>query len=199
MPQPQRLPPWPDLAPLEPILDAANIIGLFEWNIAENRIFPCLGMARIFGLDLATIREGAPASAFTSALHPKDRAAFSARAGHGRKSVEQTIYRVSASGIAAQRTILDVTRLSFGPDGKPDWACGALFDYLGEAKAATMPAGAHKVLAALDRAAGLAIELRHVVQAIRSPTLHSLVDMVLIEIASSLASQMDRPEASRLN
>lgn len=198
MPHLQRLPPWPDLAPLEPILDAANIVGLFEWNIAENRIFPCLGMARIFGLDLSIIREGAPASAFAAALHPNDRAAFAARAGHGRRGVEQTIYRVSGGDTVSTRTILDVTRLSFDTNGTPDWACGALFDYPG-AKAAPTTAGAHKVLAALDRAAGLAIELRRVVQEVQSPTLHSLVDMVLIEIASSLARQMERPETARLN
>ena len=156
-------------------------------------------MARIFGLDLSTIHEGAPASAFVSALHPKDRAAFSARASHGRSGVEQTIYRVSAQGSAAMRTILDVTRLSFDSDGTPDWACGALFDYPGANAAASAPSSAHKVLSALDRAAGLSIELRRVVQEIQSPTLKALVDMVLIEIASSLARQLDRPEATRLN
>ncbi|WP_210245067.1 hypothetical protein [Methylobacterium haplocladii] len=156
-------------------------------------------MARIFGLDLSTIREGAPASAFLAALHPKDRAAFSARVGHGRRGVEQTIYRVSAPGSAATRTILDVTRLSFDANGSPDWACGALFDYPGDNKPGMLPSSGHKVLAALDRAAGLAIELRRVVQEVQSPTLQTLVDMVLIEIASSLARQMERPEMARLN
>ncbi|TXN25110.1 hypothetical protein [Methylobacterium sp. WL9] len=198
MPHLQRLPPWPDLAPLEPILDAANIVGLFEWNIAENRIFPCVGMARIFRLDPAIIREGAPVSAFVPALHPKDRAAFSGRVSHGRKGLEQTIYRVSDTGDAAPRTILDLMRLSFDEHDTADWACGALFDYPGT-EAATVPLKAQKVLAALDRAAGLAIDLRGAVQDIQSPTLHALVDMVLIEIASSLARQLERPEVSLLN
>lgn len=198
VPSLQRLPPWPDLAPLEPLLDAANIVGLFEWNIADNRIFPCLGMARIFRLDPAVIREGAPVSAFVPALHPKDRAAFSARVNHGRKGIEQTIYRVSDTGDAAPRTILDLMRLSFDARGTADWACGALFDYPGT-EAETLPLKAHKVLAALDRAAGLAIDLRSAVQDIQSPTLHTLVDMVLIEIASSLARQLEQPEASLLN
>lgn len=194
----QRLPPWPDLAPLGPILNAARIVGLFEWNIAEDRIFPCLGMARIFGLDVSTVRRGAPSSAFVAALHPGDRTTFTERPSPTQGRIRQTIYRVAPAGHGSPRTILDVTQLSFDAHGKPDWACGALFDHPG-AGSSTTPLNADRILDTLDRAAGLAIELRGVVRDIKSPTLHLLVDMVLIEIASSLGRQIDRPELSRLN
>ncbi len=187
-----RLPPWPELAPFQPILEAANIIGLFEWDRGSGRIVPCLGMARLFGLDRNSILAGAPVEAFLPALHPDDRAAFSERARLDGLVATQMRYRLTDAA-GREHAILECARYTLDAQGYPRWGCGALFEPPPEFGGALRKGMADE---RLIRAAQLAVELCETVRGLQLPALNALLKLTLHEIGSHIADS-ERQAATR--
>jgi PAS domain S-box-containing protein len=54
-------------------LDAAGIVGTWDWNIKDDMIVADRHFAELYGVDPADAARGAPISAFTAGIHPADR------------------------------------------------------------------------------------------------------------------------------
>jgi PAS domain S-box-containing protein len=54
-------------------LENAKILGLWEWDIAKDRVVADSRFANLFGVDPQKAAKGAPLEAFVSGIHPDDR------------------------------------------------------------------------------------------------------------------------------
>lgn len=51
----------------------AGLVGSWDWNVAEDRVFADERFAEAFGVDPALATEGAPLAAYLAGVHPEDR------------------------------------------------------------------------------------------------------------------------------
>ncbi len=51
----------------------AGVIGIWDWHVAEDRVFSDERFARLYGVDPAEAAAGAPVSRFSQNIHPEDR------------------------------------------------------------------------------------------------------------------------------
>ena len=58
---------------LQLALGASGMVGLFDWHIPEDRLFPDARFARVFGLDPERAAAGVPLGEFVQVIHPDDR------------------------------------------------------------------------------------------------------------------------------
>ena len=54
-------------------LEAASVVGTWDWDLVQNRIYADSHFARLYSVDPASAAAGAPVSDFISGVHPDDR------------------------------------------------------------------------------------------------------------------------------
>ena len=58
---------------LQLALGASGMVGLFDWHVPEDRLFPDARFARVFGVDPERAAAGVPLAEFVERMHPEDR------------------------------------------------------------------------------------------------------------------------------
>ncbi|MDP3418420.1 PAS domain-containing sensor histidine kinase [Falsiroseomonas sp.] len=66
---------------LQLALGASGMVGLFDWHIPEDLLYPDERFARVFGVDAARAANGVPHAEFVQAMHPDDRLRVQAAIG----------------------------------------------------------------------------------------------------------------------
>lgn len=102
-------------------LDAAQGVGIWDWDVPRDRVYADAGFARLYGVDPVAAANGVPVAEFMRRIHPEDREAVE-------RSMEQCLreggdfsseYRLVQPG-GAVRWVLAVGRCSYNAqDGTP--------------------------------------------------------------------------------
>lgn len=81
---------------LQLALDAAEVVGTWDWDIAADRIIPDTRLARLFGIDPEAAQSGSRFADFLAGVHPEDRKRLEEAVDHALKSGEalEIEYRV---------------------------------------------------------------------------------------------------------
>ena len=90
---------------LQLALDAAEVVGTWDWDIAADRIIPDARLARLFGIDAERAEAGSRFAEFLAGVHPEDR-----------DRLERAVDRALRSGSA-----LEVEYRVMRPDGTITW------------------------------------------------------------------------------
>lgn len=124
---------WIDMsearAQLERTLSNAEIIGLWDWQIKEDRVIADARFAQFYSVDPARAAIGAPISAFVEGVHPDDRGRLSEAIAASLASGQSFAcdYRLlSSDGVL--RHVLARGQPTLGKGGKPISLAGATID-----------------------------------------------------------------------
>ena len=114
---------------LEYALSASNMIGTWDWDVAENRITADSRFARLYGVDLDRAARGVPVDEYFEAIHPDDLPGAQAaideaiRSG-GSFSAEYRLVQPDGT----TRWVAAQGRCTLAPDGTPLRFPGVSFD-----------------------------------------------------------------------
>ena len=114
---------------LELALSNAQIIGLWDWRIPENRVFADERFAKLFGVDPALARTGAPIEAFLGGIFQSDRERVSRQIDQAIKTGEPyaSEFRVSSAELGV-RHLLARGGCEMSHDGSPLRFPGVIID-----------------------------------------------------------------------
>ncbi|RZA35545.1 MAG: PAS domain S-box protein, partial [Lysobacteraceae bacterium] len=112
---------------LEAALEAAQV-GIWNWNIGENRVYADANLARLFGISERDA-DGGPIEAFLAAIHPDDAVGVSTHIERALVTGEpfSDSYRVRR-GDGGYRHVEARGKVRFGADGQPEWLPGIALD-----------------------------------------------------------------------
>lgn len=187
---------------LQAAIDASDVIGRWDWDIPNDRLYADATVALLFSVDPALAQGGVPLSLFLEAIHPDDRPktaeviAKSAQAG--RSYVQE--YRVrSADG--AMRWVLARGLIELDRAGLPRRGTGFLIDITrNRADTATYPArmpspSEHP----LEKAAEHCLAARYAIHKLPEPLLRNMTDMLLLELGRRLSKLQSDQSRARMN
>lgn len=111
-------------------LDAAGMVGIWDWDIVNDCVTCDTRFARMFGVDPERAETGVPIAEFVAGVHPEDRAAVTERIGEtlragGRFRAE---YRLLDREGRGERWVLALGRAVAGPQGGPVRLPGVVVD-----------------------------------------------------------------------
>ncbi|HOY76495.1 MAG TPA: PAS domain-containing protein [Hyphomonadaceae bacterium] len=123
---------WTDMtvarAQLERTLSNAEIVGLWEWQIKDDKVVADARFAQFYGVDPARAAVGAPIADFIAGVHPEDRGrlgeAIAASLASGQPFACE--YRLLSDGIL--RHVLARGQPTLGENGKAISLAGATID-----------------------------------------------------------------------
>jgi len=186
---------------LQETLDASDIIGRWEWDIVQGRIYAGAAVAFLFNVPPALARAGAPLSDYLKAVHPEDREkttrSIIASSRDGRTYVQE--YRVrSADGVT--RYILARGRIQRDETGRPHWGSGLLIDITPNRldPDETSDRGA-ETEHPLPLAAEHCLAMRNALYELPEPLLRRMSDMLLLEIGRAMVRAESAGQRSQMN
>lgn len=111
-------------------LDAAGMVGIWDWDIINDCVTSDARFARMFGVDPARAEEGAPIAAFVAGVHPEDRAEVTDRINEALRQCGKfrAEYRLLNREGARERWVLALGRAVPGPEGKAVRLPGVVVD-----------------------------------------------------------------------
>ncbi len=114
---------------LEYALGASNSIGTWDWDVPNDRITADERFARLYGVDVAKAKAGAPIADFFTAIHPDDTQRASAAIEQAVRSGEpfSAEYRLLQPD-GEVRWVVAQGRCTLAPDGTPLRFPGVSFD-----------------------------------------------------------------------
>lgn len=182
---------------LQDAIDASDMIGRWDWDIPNDRLYADATVALLFNVDPTMAQGGVPLSLFLDAIHVDDRTktveviARSAKAG--RSYVQE--YRVNSAD-GAMRWVLARGLIELDETGQPRRGTGFLIDITENraeeaAYSARMP---DCVGDPLEDAAEHCLVARCAIQKLSDPLLQNMVDMLLLE----LGRRLSKLESARL-
>lgn len=181
---------------LQDALDASEVIGRWEYDVPNDRVYADTLAALVFNLDPRVAETGAPLSAFLEGIHPEDREraarTIAQSAEDGLSCVLE--YRVrSADG--AIRWILDRGRIDHDSAGRPTRGHGILIDITQMKHDAGVSVPIADANSPLERAAEHCLAARKAIDQLPPSVLHRMSDMLLLEIGRRLAAiaALERP------
>ncbi|RYG33494.1 MAG: PAS domain S-box protein, partial [Burkholderiales bacterium] len=124
---------WIDMtearAQLERTLSNAEIIGLWDWRIKEDRVIADPRFAQLYGVDPARAAIGTPISEFIAGVHPDDRGRLSETIAASLASGQPFVceYRLQ-NGDGIVRHVLARGQPTLSDSGKPVALAGATID-----------------------------------------------------------------------
>lgn len=187
---------------LQAVIDASDVIGRWDWDIPNDRLYADATVALLFSVDPAVVQRGVPLGLFLEAIHPVDRAktaeVISRSAATGRSYVQE--YRVySADG--AMRWVLARGLIELDEAGKPRRGTGFLIDITQNrvdeaAYAAGMPDHSEHPL---EEAAEHYLAARYAIQKLAEPLLQNMTDMILLELGCRLSKLESNQVRAHLN
>ncbi|WP_210166879.1 PAS domain-containing protein [Methylobacterium sp. Leaf125] len=187
---------------LQAAIDASDVIGRWDWDIPNDRLYADATVALLFSVDPAVARGGVPLSLFLEAIHPADRAktaeviARSAAAGHS--YVQE--YRVhSADG--AMRWVLARGLIEVDETGQPRRGTGFLVDITQNRsdEAAYSMAMLDRLEHPLEEAAEHCLIVRGALQQVPEPLLQTMTDMLLLELGRRLSKLENDQRRAQMN
>jgi hypothetical protein len=186
------------LAGLREAVEAADLVGHWDYDVAADRLFADAPVAALFGVDPEQAESGAPLAVFAAGIHPDDRERIVRLiAEHAREGSSYLAeYRVSGA-YAVTRWVL--ARGSFRRDaaGRPLRGSGIIVDVsrsrLGEDAFVTAPLSS--MADPLERAANAFLAGRRALDTVDDqPMLQQFADILLFEVGRVLAA---RDQAAR--
>ncbi len=180
---------------LQEAIDASEVIGRWEYDVPNDRVYADALVALVFNLDPVLAQAGAPLKAFLEGVHPEDRERTARLIA---KSAENGLpcaieYRVcSADGVT--RWVLDRGRISRDKAGLPTHGRGILIDITQTKMAEAAPVSApFPDDVPLERAAEHCLAAHEAINALPRSVLHHMSATMLMEIGRQLATR-DRDE-----
>ena len=110
-------------------LDAAGMVGVWDWRILENSVVANPRFARMYGVDPAEAEAGAPIERFVSGVHPEDQPALEAAIAHAlaERGELRAEYRLIGEG-ETPRWVQAIGRVIAGNDNQPARLPGVIID-----------------------------------------------------------------------
>jgi hypothetical protein len=187
---------------LQQAIDASDIIGRWEYDVANDRVYADALVALVFNIDPAKTAAGTSLGTFLAGVHPEDRERFTREI---KLSTETGLccafeYRVcSADGVV--RWVLDRGRIALDEAGRPQRGSGVLIDITqsrsGGHERSSDP-GCH-AQHPLERAAEHCLAAREAIYELPEPLLHQMSDMLLLEVGRALSKLMDDRRRGTMN
>lgn len=183
---------------LQDAIDASDVIGRWEYDVPNDRVYADTLAALVFNLDPMVAEMGAPLSAFLEGIHREDREraarTIAQSAEDGLSCVLE--YRVcSADGVI--RWILDRGRIDHDRAGRPTRGNGILIDItqMKRDEAACIHTATSVSNTPLERAAEHCLAVRQAIYELPPSVLHQMSDMLLLEIGRRLSgiAALERP------
>lgn len=187
---------------LQQALDASDVIGRWDYDVPNDRVYADALVALVFNLDPAEAAAGTSLNAFRAGVHPDDRERFTREI---KQSTETGLcctfeYRVcSADGVV--RWVLDRGRIALDKAGRPKRGSGVLID-ITQSRLGNQDESSHLTCQAqhpLERAAEHCLAARKAIHELPEPLLHRMSDMLLLEVGRALAKLSDRRRYSEMN
>lgn len=193
----------PSVASIQDAIDAADVVGHWDWDIPADRLAADALVALLFNIEPDLAEAGVPLAAFGAGIHPDDRARIvrliEEHAWSGRSYLAQ--YRVcSADGVT--RWVLARGRFSRDGAGRPLRGRGLIIDVTrtrinedASAVACSDTAGSP-----LERAARSFLEGYKLLETMQDqPQLRRLAEVLLFETGRALAAQDDQARRTGMN
>ncbi|WP_331327709.1 PAS domain-containing protein [Methylobacterium fujisawaense] len=190
------------LAAFQHALDAADVIGKWEWDAATDRVRADGFAALVYNVDTARAKEGLPFRVFAGAIHASDRERVYAAIQNSAR--ENSPYLIEHRVILADGQVRWVlARGRFGSDhlGRAAGGSGILVDITrmrmseGEFDEVDSSPGA----APMERAADHAIAAQYAIAELRDPELKALADALLLALGCRLARKEVAGRRFRMN
>ncbi|KQU18061.1 hypothetical protein ASG63_23720 [Methylobacterium sp. Leaf94] len=187
---------------LQQALDSSDLIGRWEYDVSNDRVYADALVALVFNIDPAAAAAGASLDAFTTGVHPDDRKRFVREI---KRSAETGLpctfeYRVcSADGVV--RWVLDRGRITLDEEGRPLHGSGVLLD-ITQSRLGQNDEGSQQACQEphpLERAAEHCLAARQVIQELPEPLLNRMSDMLLLEIGRALARLTNERRLGAMN
>lgn len=184
---------------LQDALDAADVIGRWEYDVPTDRAYSDALVALVFNVDPADAAAGTPISTFLAGIHPEDRE----RAANEIQRSTQTglcctmEYRVcSADGVI--RRVLDRGRFNLDRNGLAQRGTGVLIDVTRRGlESGGRLSSSGELRHSLEQAAEYCLAAKDLLKNLPEPLLQRINDMLLLEIGRSLARvESERRRAS---
>ncbi len=114
---------------LQLALSAGKGIGTWDWDVEHDRVVADERFARLYGVDPAQAKVGAPVAAFFAAMHPDDAGRVQARIAAALRTGEDfnEEYRLIRPD-GSERWVAAQGRCTLAPDGRPLRFPGVSFD-----------------------------------------------------------------------
>lgn len=187
---------------LQEAINASDVIGRWEYDVPNDRIYADPLVALVFNLDPKATANGVSLGAFLAGVHPEDRERF---VHEVKRSTETGLcctfeYRVcSADGVV--RWVLDRGRVALDYAGRPQRGKGVLIDITRSRppeQDASLELG-YQTQHPLERAAEHCLAARSALRELPDPRLHQLSDMLLLEVGRALTKLSDDRGRGEMN
>lgn len=187
---------------LQQALDASDIIGRWEYDVPNDRVYADALVALVFNINPAETAAGTSLGTFLAGVHPKDRERFIREI---KLSTETGLccafeYRVcSADGVV--RWVLDRGRIALDEAGRPQRGSGVLID-ITQSRLGDHARGTDASCQAqhpLERAAEHCLAAREAIHEYPEPLLHRMSDMLLLEVGRALSKLTDERRRGAMN
>jgi hypothetical protein len=187
---------------LQQALDASDTIGQWEYDVPNDRVYADALVALVFNLDPAETAAGTSLDAFRAGVHPEDRERFIQEI---KRSTETGLcctfeYRVcSADGVV--RWVLDRGRIALDKDGRPQRGNGVLID-ITQSRLAKQEESSELTCQArhpLELAAEHCLAAHEAIHELPEPLLHTMSDMLLLEVGRALSKLTDERRRGAMN
>jgi PAS domain-containing protein len=180
---------------LQDAIDASDMIGRWDWDIPNDRLYADALVALLFNVDPFLAKDGVPLRYFLDAIHPEDREAtartIAMSVETGRSYVQE--YRV-LSADRATRYVLARGLITLDHVGRPIRGSGVLIDITQNRIDETAAAQA---VHPLERAAEHCLAAHKALQDLPETLLHQMSAMLLLEVGRRLSKlEGDRRRAS---
>ena len=105
---------------LQLALDASGVVGIWDWDILNDRVVADLRFARLYGVDPEAAAAGAPMADFMQAIHPEDRPGLQSAIHRAMGTGEffEAEYRLMQSD-GSVRWVVIRGRCQHDPQGRP--------------------------------------------------------------------------------
>lgn len=192
MPKNGPQPPVNSSTALTNALDAADVVGEWDWNIQSDVVVAGDLVAQLFGVDPERARQGVPLELFTQAIHPDDRSRVLHRIENSARDGKSYVaeYRVCLPD-HHERWVLARGRFFRDQRGIPTSGHGIIVDITkgrGDERAYVKQL-VSSASDALDRAADYGIAIHEVVSEIGDTQLRQTVNVFLLRIATMIAER----------
>ncbi|WP_156467864.1 MULTISPECIES: PAS domain-containing protein [unclassified Methylobacterium] len=187
---------------LQQALDASDLIGRWEYDVAKDLAYADALVALVFNIDPTAMAAGVALDVFLAGVHPEDRERF---ADEIVRSMMTGIcctfeYRVcSADGVV--RWVLDRGRITLDEAGRPQRGSGVLIDItqsrVRDHEANPVPDFKHQH--PLERAAEHCLAAQEAIHELPEPLLHRMSDMLLLEVGRALSKLTDARRRGSMN
>ena len=187
---------------LQQAIDASDMIGRWEYDVPNDRVYADALVALVFNVDPATTVAGVSLDVFLAGVHPDDRERFTREI---KRSAETGLcctfeYRVcSADGVT--RWVLDRGRIALDEFGRPQRGSGVLID-ITQTRLGDHEEGSQQTCQAqhpIERAAEHCLAARKAIHELPEPLLHRMSDMLLLEVGRALSKLTDERRRGAMN